>query len=152
MVAKKSKGRRDIEDLVASYCDAVTRRDNALWRSLWAEDATWLLGDRSVTGIAAVFALYESAVKPFQFVAHMAFPVGVQVEGDAARGRWYVQEILKPESGPPLLLLGMYDDRYRRIDGKWQFSDRRFSFLFQGALPDGATAIPLPADVNVPFS
>ena len=151
-MAKKSKARRDIEDLVRRYCDAVTRRDNALWRSLWAEDATWVLGDRTATGIGEVFALYDGAVKPLQFVAHMAFPVGVQVEGDAARGRWYVQEIVKLESGACMLLLGMYDDRYRRIDGKWRFADRRFSFLFQGTLPDGATAIPLPADANVPFS
>jgi hypothetical protein len=139
-MAKKGKARRDIEDLVGRYCDAVTRRDNALWRSLWTEDATWVLGDRTASGIGAVFALYDGAVKPFQFISHVAFPSGVQVEGDAARGRWYVQEILRP------------DDRYRRIDGKWRFADRRFSFLFQGKLPDGATAIPLAADANVPFS
>jgi hypothetical protein len=148
----KNKARRDIEDLLGSYGDAVTRRDNTLWRSLWAEDATWTLGDSTATGLAAIAALYENATKPLQFIAHVAFPVGVQVEGDAARGRWYVQEIVKSESGPSMLLFGMYNDRYRRIDKAWRFADRRFSFLFQSALPEGAMAIPLPADVNVPFS
>jgi ketosteroid isomerase-like protein len=151
-VAKKSKARRDIEDLVGSYGDAVTRRDHALWRSLWADDATWLLGDLSVTGIAAVVTLYENAIKPLQFVAHVAFPVGVHVEGEAARGRWYVQEVVKPQNGPSMLLFGMYNDHYRRIGEKWRFADRRFSFLFQSALPEGATAVPLPAEVNAPFS
>ena len=73
-MAKKSKARRDIEDLVGSYGDAVTRRDNTLWRSLWAEDATWILGDRTVTGIAAVFGHYENLLKRLQFAAHVAFP------------------------------------------------------------------------------
>lgn len=150
-MAKKSKARRDIEDLVGSYGDAVTRRDYVLWRSLWADDATWTLGDRTATGLVDVFAMYETAIKPLQFVAHVAFPVGVLVEGDTARGRWYVQEILKPQVGPSMLLFGMYNDRYRRIDARWRFAARRFSFLFQSALPEGATAVPLPADVNAPF-
>jgi hypothetical protein len=151
-MTRKGKARRDIEDLVGSYGDAVTRRDNTLWRSLWAEDASWVLGDRTATGAAAVFALYERAITPIQFVAHVAFPAGIQVEGDAARGRWYVQEIIKPQSGPSMLLFGMYNDRYRRIEKKWRFAERRFSFLLQSALPDGATSTALPPDVNVPFA
>jgi uncharacterized protein (TIGR02246 family) len=143
--------RRAIEDLVGSYGDAVTRRDNALWRSLWADDATWVLGDRTSIGLTAIFASYEKAIMPLQFAAHVVFPVGVQVDGDTARGRWYVQEILKTENGPSMLLFGMYNDRYRRVDARWRFAIRRFNFLFQSVLPEGATAVPLPADVNTPF-
>lgn len=151
-MAKKSKARRDIEDLVGAYGDAVTRRDNRLWRSLWAEDATWVLGDRTVAGIAAVFGHYENLLKRLQFAAHVAFPAGLKVDGNAARARWYVQEILKFADGQSMLLFGVYNDRYRRIDKEWRFAERRFSFLFQGALAPDALTTPLPVDANAPFT
>ena len=50
-----------------------------------------------------------------------------------------------------MLLFGVYNDRYRCIDEKWRFAQRRFSFMFQGALaPDAVTTL-LPGDANAPF-
>ena len=151
-MAKKKSGRRAIERLVATYGDAVTRRDTELWRSLWAEDATWSLGDRTASGIDAVVDLWSNATRALEFVAHVAFPAGLAVDGDRAHGRWYVQEIIKAQGAGPMLLFGRYDDDYRRDEKRWRFQKRRFSFLFRSALPaDGAASTALPKDLDVPF-
>ena len=152
-MAKKKSGRRAIERLVATYGDAVTRRDTALWRSLWAEDATWILGDRTANGIDAVVDLWRNATRALEFIAHVAFPAGLAVDGDRARGRWYVQEIIKAQAAGPMLLFGRYDDDYRREDDRWRFEQRRFSFLFRSTLPaDAAAWTALPKDLDRAFA
>ena len=148
----KKRGRRGIERLVATYGDAVTRLDTPLWRTCWTDDATWLLGDRTATGIQAVVEQWSNATRALDFAAHVAFAVGIAVDGDRARGRWYVQEILKPREAGPMLLFGTYDDRYRCDDGVWRFEQRRFSFLFRSALPaDGVAWFKVPKELDVPF-
>ena len=43
------------------------------------------------------------------------------IDGDTARGRWYVSEHLRRSNGALELLLAWYDDTYARVDGEWRF-------------------------------
>src|SRR5690348_9172218 len=61
-----------IHELVATYGDAVTRRDGDAWANCWAEDSVWCLpaipGMEEIKGRAAIRAAWEAAMPgwPFQ--------------------------------------------------------------------------------------
>jgi hypothetical protein len=141
-----------IHDLVGAYGDAVTRRDDARWQSLWTKDAQWKLGDTIVNGRDAIYDLWRGAMSGFPFAMHVAFPIAVRVDGQHATGRWTVQEILKDTGGGIASVFGNYEDRYERTASGWQFSYRRFELLARVPLPaEGALLLPFPKDLNHPF-
>lgn len=148
-----STDRQAIHDLVALYGDAVIRRDADTFRSLWTEDAEWSLVGNAVSGRATLVDAWEVAMQGFPFVAHVAYPMLVIVEGDGGRGRWYIQEIMKQADGSAVLVFGVYTDRYQRVDGEWLFSYRRFDLMYRSPLPQqDATLAPFPEDLDKPFS
>ena len=56
----------------------------------------------------------------------------IEITGpDTARGRCYLLD-LKLEEGKkdPLYLIGVYDDLYKKIDGRWLFYRTRIDFLW----------------------
>ena len=53
----------------------------------------------------------------------------VVVDGDTATGRSYSSELARTVDGQRLRVMGQYDDRYRKRDGVWAFSYRRFTML-----------------------
>src|SRR5438874_4026407 len=69
-----------IHELVASYADAVTRRDADSWIANWADDAVWRLpaipGMERVEGKQAILDAWLGAMPgwPFQVTARPAAP------------------------------------------------------------------------------
>ena len=50
---------------------------------------------------------------------------------DEARGRCYLLDLrCKVGVENPLVLMGIYDDRYRRVDGAWKIDRTRIDFLW----------------------
>ncbi|KAA0919305.1 hypothetical protein FQ137_08655 [Dietzia sp. ANT_WB102] len=57
---------------------------------------------------------------------------------DTANGRWYLIEYLTRQGAlsypggheNPLFCLGIYQEEYRKVDGKWQISRVRLEFLW----------------------
>jgi len=124
-----------LEDQIAiralndSYCDAVFRRDATDWGSNWAQDAHWHLMGQQVEGRDAIVALWESAMTSFTFVGFFAQMGELSIDGDQAQGTVYTHEILEDADGSISRPVGRYDDRYRRIDGRWRFQERNYNFL-----------------------
>ena len=119
-----------INDALARYADGVNRRDAALWGSSWDEDAEWLLfGPDPVKGRDAIVAAWHEAMAGFPFVVMMVSQGAVDIDGDRATGRSYSAEIARTADGKRLRVHGCYDDEYRRRDGVWGFSFRRFTLL-----------------------
>lgn len=61
---------------------------------------------------------------------------------DTAEGSCYLVDFetaSKPDPNP-LLLLGLYHDRYRRIDGAWRISETRLDVIWPSADPSENTA------------
>jgi ketosteroid isomerase-like protein len=124
-----------IRDIVASYADAVIRKDADAWRETWAEDATWIVGGRVTEGREAVVAQWIGLMSLFEFIAQYPQHGRIQVDGDRATGRWYVNELGRPHAGEPNLTMGVYHDTYARLAPGWRFRRRRFDLLYVGA-PD----------------
>ncbi|MFA7440625.1 MAG: nuclear transport factor 2 family protein [Sphingomonadaceae bacterium] len=119
-----------INDVLARYADGVTRRDVAVWRSTWDEDAEWyLFGPESVRGRDAIVAAWEEAIAGFPFVVMMVSQGAVEIDGDRAQGHSFSSEIARTADGKRLRVHGCYEDRYIRRNGVWGFSFRRFTVL-----------------------
>jgi ketosteroid isomerase-like protein len=118
-----------IRALNDAYCDAVFRRDPADWGMNWAEDARWQLMGDMIEGRAKIVTVWEGAMANFAFVAFFAQMGALSIDGDRAEGTVYTHEVLENADGSISRPVGRYDDVYARINGRWLFAERRYSFL-----------------------
>jgi ketosteroid isomerase-like protein len=133
-----------IRALVARYADAVCRRDPDAWTATWAEDCRWDLGGGRVTsGRAETLDLWRTAIAKYDWVGQVVTSGLVEVEGDRARGWWYLIEFNQRAQGDGTLHLGYYDDEYVRTPDGWQFASRAMHMLYRGAM-DRGLVVPLP--------
>lgn len=50
---------------------------------------------------------------------------------DSAKGRFYLLDLnLSPEVANPLMLIGVYDDIYKKVDGRWMIHRTRIDFIW----------------------
>jgi uncharacterized protein (TIGR02246 family) len=120
-----------VHELVARYSDAVCRRDEPVFAATWAEDALWQLPGMPLTqGREAIVALWLSVMARFPFVIQRMNNGTVELESDTGSGRWYLSEHIALEDGGIMINVGVYQDRYVRRDGSWQFAERHFSMLY----------------------
>ena len=127
--------RDDISELVHRYSDAVSRKDRVQWSATWADDAHWDLGKgRVATGKADIVSLWQQAIDQFVVVVQMVHngSVSINHDGDTARGRWYISEHVRRNTGVLGIMLAWYDDTYVRVDGTWLFSSRSLGSLYHG--------------------
>jgi ketosteroid isomerase-like protein len=137
-----------IRDLVARYSDAVIRADSEAWAATWAEGASWRVGPSESHGREAIVETWTRLMGIFDRVRQITEQGTVEIEGDRARGRWYVTEYGWPRQGAPNLLFGVYHDAYARIDGAWRFTRRRFDLLYTGPPDLTGRNHPFPTDVS----
>ncbi len=139
----------ELRQLVERYADAVCRRDADDWAATWAEDAVWDLGAAKAEGRANIVALWKQAMGGFPMALQLVHQgVVLAHDGDTASARWYLSEYLHTADGGRRLGVGVYHDRYRRLNGAWLFQNRRYNLLYSGAPDLSGAAIPFPADVT----
>jgi hypothetical protein len=68
---------------------------------------------------------------PFE-IMHAVANHWIEITGpDSARGRCYLLDLrCKVGVENPMVLLGIYDDTYRRVDGAWRIARTRIDFLW----------------------
>lgn len=53
------------------------------------------------------------------------------VDGDEATGTWYLLDCsLREPKVNPITIIGIYNEKYRRVDGKWKISYLNLQFLW----------------------
>lgn len=124
----------EINHLAQTYADGVMQRDAELWGSTWAENGAWHLapGMDPVQGREALKAFWSGVMEGYPQVLHWVQPGLIDVDGDTATARFYVQENIKDANGDSFRVAGVYNDELVREDGSWRFSVRRFSVLYRG--------------------
>lgn len=118
-----------IRELVLLYSRAIDRKDVALLRDLYTEDATDTHGD-SFDGSAADYcAFIEQSLPYMPYSGHHACNHLISVDGDEGSGEVYAlafHVIPTRDGGKEEDFMAVrYIDNYRRCDdGKWRFSKR----------------------------
>lgn len=115
-----------LQQLVWTYCRAVDRRDLALLRSLYHDDAIDDHGTMFRGGPDDYVAWLPSMLARWEATLHMIANMVFVVDGDVAEGELVV--IATHRTPPPdsraLTATGRYLDRYAKRDGIWRFLHR----------------------------
>jgi ketosteroid isomerase-like protein len=120
------ESRAAISELPAKYVWASARADVPAMMQLFTEDCDFEMGPPDgrvkIKGKANVHALLsKSVVNPGGIIA-MIHNQTVEQTGDTAVGTCVMHNPIAP--GAPFC--GYYKDEFRRVNGKWLFSARRF--------------------------
>lgn len=135
----------EIKNLRLAYSAYFDTHDIDGLGSIFAEDAVcefseeyggdWVGRETICKNYAAVA---EQLGAPYNAIHAVTNP-WIQLTGeDTATGRWYLLDILTQQGAltsqgghaNPLLYVGVYEDEYRKVDGKWLISRVRLSFLW----------------------
>jgi hypothetical protein len=130
----------DIKNLRLQYGHYLDSNSMADLGTLFAEDAVCDAGHGDWRGRAAIAAGLQQAFDDYDLERHGSYPFLHAVtnhwiafiDADTAQGRCYLldlQTIAKPVRDP-WILLGMYADEYRRIDGRWYITRSRLDVVW----------------------
>lgn len=130
MTVEEALDRMALGDLVARYCRGVDRRDFALVRSLYWDDAVDRHGAMFEGRADEFVAWLPRALAPFELTAHRLGNSLFILDGDRAEGEHYA--VAYHRTDPPerreIVIGGRYLDRYERRGGVWKFAERRLVF------------------------
>jgi hypothetical protein len=137
----------EIRTLKARYCHLVDARRWEELEALWTDDATCdygffgrYEGRREI--IDKFFVELVDAASAF--MVHMVHNPIVEVRGDEASGSWYLtaQTTIRPMN-QAVWVMGIYQDRFRRVGGVWKISSLRFEFKYYTPYEDGWAKTPM---------
>ena len=82
--------------------------------------------------IHANFATYAEREGPEYGVLHSVTNPWIRlIDETTANGRWYLHDLRTTEGiENPLILYGIYDDLYKKVDGRWLIHRTRIDFLW----------------------
>ncbi|OBI26409.1 nuclear transport factor 2 family protein [Mycolicibacter terrae] len=117
---------RDIERALIRFARAMDDRDWEGLSQILADDAVGELGTGRLEGSAAIIELIRGFLDNCGVTQHLLGNVLVDVDGDRATSRAYVQDLHLSRSNPDLTFhtLGDYHDRWERRDGRWRLVER----------------------------
>lgn len=139
--------RMAIQHLAQVYADGVMQRDPEIWGSTWAEDGVWELGGREpVSGRDNVVAFWSSVMQGYPLVLHWVQPGLIEVHGDTATARFYIQEKLRGEDGTGFYTAGVYNDELVKVQGDWKFQYRKFAGMYRAPADMSGDWLGYPSD------
>jgi hypothetical protein len=139
--------------LQAAYADIVTRR-------AWPELADIILADaaievdtvtaaaRHITGPAELGEFIGAALERFDHFQFVILNRVLDIDSDdTAHGRIFISEIRREVATSEWsTTYGLYQDGYRRVDGRWWFADRRYRSLARTGANAGSFGLPAGLD------
>jgi hypothetical protein len=126
----------EIQQLAIGYVVGIDRRDPEMIAGLFVPDVDcghWGKGPE------AFKKMYLENDSTFGTSIHQATNHLVTIEGpDTASGVCYLTAEQQQHDGSWARLAGAYEDRYRRVDGRWLFEARKLLFWYRDAdVPTG---------------
>jgi hypothetical protein len=80
----------------------------------------------------------------WDFFVQTTHPGTIQLDGDTATGRAYIQELARTRDGRQGLNFAIYHDRYQRTPDGWKFTERVYEVRYLDTTPLAGSA-PSPA-------
>lgn len=134
--------RVEIEALRGEFTDAAMMRDGDRLASLFTHD-----GALRMPNIPAEFhsreeirAGRERLQAQWDYFVQTTHPGTIQLDGDTATGRAYIQELARTRDGWSGLNYAIYHDRYQRTGDGWKFTERFYEVRYHDTTPLAGSA------------
>ena len=129
----------EIRELALLYSRGVDRKDAALLRDLYTDDATDTHGDTFDGAARDYVAFLERAFPYMRYSGHHICNHLISVDGNQAEGEIYAlaYHVIPDGNGgwQEDFMCVRYLDRYRRQDGRWRFAQRVVSYDYKRRRP-----------------
>ena len=134
--------RVEIEALRGEFTDAAMMRDRARLASLFTPDGVLRMPNIPVelTGQEEIRAGGERLQDQWEFFVQNTHPGTIQLDGDTATGRAYIQEVARALDGRQGLNYAIYHDRYQRTGDGWKFTERVYEVRYLDTSPLAGSA------------
>jgi SnoaL-like domain len=140
-----------IRNTIARFADSVTRFDNDMFRTVWADDAEFIIGraphGQSATGVNDIVAMLRRLRTGRDFFVQFALPGVIAIDGDEATTRTLCHEAARGPGNTYYRNHCIASDRLRRRGDGWVFASRSFQYLWLDTSPFTGDAFPLPPTV-----
>jgi ketosteroid isomerase-like protein len=142
--------RVEIEALRGEFTDAVMMRDYDRVASLFAPGGALRIPDANVqlTGREEIRAWGGRVPAVVDYLVQTTHPGTIQLDGDTASGRAYIQELIRLRDGSSHLNYAIYHDRYRRVPDGWKFTERVYEIRYLDTTPLAGSAPRAAADAR----
>ncbi len=104
-----------------AYCDNNYDADGIA--ALFTEDAVWDGGKFGrYEGREAIRTFFRGAPRIFPFAIHQVMNPIIEVEGEQAKGQWYLfQPATLAEGNQAVWLAARYEEEYVKVGSEWKF-------------------------------
>ena len=125
---------REISQLKYRYLRTLDSKDWDGFADCFVPEATGDYNGLVFDDRAALVAYMRENLGEGLVTMHQAHHPEIEVDGDTATARCYFTVLQVTAQGLHPILAGEYHDRFRRVDGKWQFAERTFAPKLMGDL------------------
>ena len=134
--------RVEIEALRGEFTDAAMMRDYDRLASLFTPDGALRMPNVPVEleGPEQIRAWGARVPEFVDFLVQTAHAGVIQLDGDTASGRAYMQEVLRTRDGHAEVNYAIYHDRYRRTADGWKFTERVYEIRYVDTSPLAGSA------------
>lgn len=132
---KRFMDEASIRNVIARFADAATRGDLETFRTVWAEDGEFKIGEaphgQHARGVEAAVDLLRVLTTGLTYFVQFAVPGVIEIEGDEATTRTIVHESARSSAGDHYYRNHCIAfDRLRRSGDDWVFTSRSFQYLW----------------------
>jgi ketosteroid isomerase-like protein len=124
--------RVEIEALRGEFTDAAMMCDYDRVASLFTPDGALRMPNVPVelVGREQIRAWRDRREAFVDYFVQTTHPGTIQLDGDTASGRAYLQELIGLRDGSSHLNYAIYHDRYQRTDDGWKFTERVYEIRY----------------------
>ena len=140
---RKTEDFQEIANLQTQYSYLIDEGQMEALADLFADDFIWEAGFDQMTAVTSkpeLLQLLKGAAEETTMMRHLPTTPHIEVEGDKARGKWYVLGMVTsvaPEGEVAKWVQGTLNNEYIRINGKWKISRKSTTFNFYTPYEDG---------------
>ena len=129
--------RVEIEALRGEFTDAAMMRDYDRVAALFTPDGALRMPNipAELIGPGQIRAFGARVPEIVEFLVQTTHPGTIQLAGDTATGRAYMQEVGRARDGRSELNFAIYHDRYQRTGDGWKFTERVYEVRYRDTTP-----------------
>jgi hypothetical protein len=117
---------------LARLSDSIFRRDRIAHGECYAENGEWHAFGVITRGRQAVVDHWWAVMQGFPFVRQDISSLVIEVEGNGAASRGYVDETLRMPDGSHQIVMGLYHTTFEKVGEEWLILVHRYDQLYYG--------------------